>query len=222
MLDLDIGMNEWLCQPFEWDDSRKLDRGKVMTYEELEAGKDFGRYLDVDGDGIPYRTLPGVHPDRGAYFTRGTSRDPYARYTEEGPVYVDNMERLLSKFETAKTLVPAPVARPAKRRTPHGVIYFGSTTPAMHEALETLEDQGVHRRRAARARLPVHRRGARLHRRARDGVRGRAEPRRPAAHAADGRGRRRSGQADRRCCTTTARRSPPASSPARFPSACAA
>jgi 2-oxoglutarate/2-oxoacid ferredoxin oxidoreductase subunit alpha len=143
MLDLDIGMNEWLCRPFQWDDARKLDRGKVMTYEELEAGKDFGRYLDVDDDGIPYRTLPGVHPDRGAYFTRGTSRDPYARYSEEGPVYVGNMERLLRKFETAKQLMPAPVARPAKRRTPHGVIYFGSTTPAMHEALETLEGQGV-------------------------------------------------------------------------------
>jgi 2-oxoglutarate ferredoxin oxidoreductase subunit alpha len=144
MLDLDIGMNEWLCRPFAWDDSRKLDRGKVMTYEELEAGRDFGRYLDVDGDGIPYRTLPGVHPERGAYFTRGTSRDPYARYSEEGPVYVANMERLLKKFETAKQLIPAPVVRPAKRRTPHGVIYFGSTTPAMHESLEALESQGVH------------------------------------------------------------------------------
>jgi len=144
MLDLDIGMNEWLCRPFAWDDARKLDRGKVMTYEELEAGKDFGRYLDVDGDGIAYRTLPGVHPERGAYFTRGTSRDPYARYSEEGSVYVGNMERLLAKFETAKSLIPAPVARPAKRRTPHGVIYFGSTTPAMHESLEILDAQGIH------------------------------------------------------------------------------
>jgi 2-oxoglutarate ferredoxin oxidoreductase subunit alpha len=144
MLDLDIGMNEWLCRPFQWDDSRRLDRGKVMTYEELEAGKDFGRYLDVDGDGIAYRTLPGVHPERGAYFTRGTSRDPYARYSEEGSVYVANMRRLLEKFETAKTLIPAPIARPAKRRTPHGVIYFGSTTPAMHESLELLEAQGEH------------------------------------------------------------------------------
>ncbi len=143
MLDLDIGMNEWLCRPFKWDDSRKLDRGKVMTYDELEAGKDFGRYKDVDGDGIAYRTLPGVHPERGAYFTRGTSRDPYARYSEEGSVYVGNMERLLEKFETAKSLIPAPILRPAKRRTPHGVIYFGSTTPAMHEAMEHLEDQGV-------------------------------------------------------------------------------
>jgi 2-oxoglutarate ferredoxin oxidoreductase subunit alpha len=144
MLDLDIGMNEWLTEPFAWDDRRKLDRGKVMTYEELEAGRDFGRYLDVDGDGIPYRTYPGVHPSKGAYFTRGTSRNPNARYSEEGSVYVDNMERLLRKFESAKALMPAPVARKAKRKTKDGAIYFGSSTGAMHEALEALEGQGRH------------------------------------------------------------------------------
>ncbi|MET0274861.1 MAG: 2-oxoacid:acceptor oxidoreductase subunit alpha [Phenylobacterium sp.] len=144
MLDLDIGMNEWLTKPFEWDDARQLDRGKVMTHDELEAGKDFGRYLDVDGDGIPYRTYPGTHPTRGGYFTRGTSRNPYARYSEEGAVYVDNMQRLLRKFETAKAMVPAPIRRDAKRKTSDGVIYFGSTTPAMHEALEALEAQGRH------------------------------------------------------------------------------
>jgi 2-oxoglutarate ferredoxin oxidoreductase subunit alpha len=143
MLDLDIGMNEWLTQPFAWDDARKLDRGKVMTHADLEAGKDFGRYLDVDGDGIPFRTYPGTHPTRGAYFTRGTSRNRYARYSEEGAVYVDNMQRLLRKFETAKSLVPAPVLRKASRRTKEGVIYFGSTTGAMHEALEMLEEQGL-------------------------------------------------------------------------------
>ena len=149
MLDLDIGMNEWLTEPFAWDDTRKLDRGKVMTHDELEAGRDFGRYLDVDGDGIPYRTYPGVHPSKGGYFTRGTSRNPYARYSEEGAVYVDNMQRLLRKFETAKALIPAPVRRDARRQTPNdrvtdGVIYFGSSTPAMHEALEALEEQGRH------------------------------------------------------------------------------
>jgi len=142
MLDLDIGMNEWLTEPFKWDDSRKLDRGKVMTYEELEAGKDFGRYLDVDGDGIPYRTYPGEHPSRGAYFTRGTSRNPYARYSEEGHVYVDNMQRLLRKFDSARAMMPAPILRKAKTKTPDGVIYFGSTTGAMIEALEALEGQG--------------------------------------------------------------------------------
>ncbi len=144
MLDLDIGMNEWLTEPFKWDDTRKLDRGKVMTAAELEAGADFGRYKEVDGDGIPYRTYPGTHPTKGGYFTRGTSRNPYARYSEEGAVYVDNMERLLRKFDTARTLAPAPIARPAKRKTRDGVLYFGSTTPAMHEALEMLEVQGRH------------------------------------------------------------------------------
>jgi 2-oxoglutarate ferredoxin oxidoreductase subunit alpha len=144
MLDLDIGMNEWLCSPFSWDPARRLDRGKIMTFEALEAGEEFGRYREVDGDGIPYRTLPGVHPERGAYFTRGTSRDPNARYSEEGAVYVDNMERLLRKFETAKLLIPAPVTQPAKRRTPHGVLYFGSTAAALDESLGQLAELGVH------------------------------------------------------------------------------
>ncbi|HUJ98293.1 MAG TPA: 2-oxoacid:acceptor oxidoreductase subunit alpha [Stellaceae bacterium] len=144
MMDLDIGMNEWLCEPLSWDDSRRMDRGKVMTAADLEAGKEFGRYLDVDGDGVPYRTYPGTHPTRGAFFTRGTTKNRYARYSEEGTDYVDNMERLLKKFETAKLLVPRPVARPAKQATKHGVLYFGSTTPAMHEALDALEEQGIH------------------------------------------------------------------------------
>ncbi len=144
MLDLDIGMNDWLCQPFKWDDSRRLDRGKVMTFDDLESGKDFGRYLDVDGDGIPYRTYPGTHPSRGMYFTRGTSRDRYARYSEEGDVYQDNMQRLLRKFETAKKLVPAPVLHPAKQPTKYGVIYFGSSGPAMTESLTALEERGIH------------------------------------------------------------------------------
>ena len=143
MLDLDIGMNEWLTKPFAWDDSRRLDRGKVLGHDDLEAAaEEFGRYRDVDGDGIPYRTYPGVHPTKGGYFTRGTSRNPYARYSEEGAVYVDNMERLVRKFDTARALVPAPIVRPAKGKTRDGVIYFGSTTPAMHEALEMLEAQG--------------------------------------------------------------------------------
>ena len=143
MLDLDIGMNERLCAPFRWDDARRMDRGKVMTAEELEAGRDFGRYLDVDGDGIPYRTYPGEHPTRGAYFTRGTSKDRYAKYTEEGPAYADNMQRLLRKFDTAKILVPAPVNRPAIEPTRFGVIYYGSTSPAMNEADDLLGKQGI-------------------------------------------------------------------------------
>jgi len=144
MSDLDIGMNQRLCKPFEWDDSRRYDRGKVMTAEELEAGRDFGRYKDVDGDGIPWRTLPGTHASKGAYFTRGTTRDPYARYSERGPDYLYNMERLLRKFRSAAGLVPQPVTRQAAQPTRFGVIYFGSTSPAMREALDELEAEGVH------------------------------------------------------------------------------
>src|SRR5438094_2752285 len=142
MLDLDIGMNHRLCRPLRWDDSRKYDRGKVMTAVELDAGKEFGRYLDVDGDGIPYRTYPGTHPSKGSFFTRGTSRDRYARYTEEGAPYADNMQRLLRKFETAKTLVPRPVRKDTEKPTKYGVIYYGSTSPAMNEAIHMIEAKG--------------------------------------------------------------------------------
>ncbi|MEY4748344.1 MAG: hypothetical protein RIQ60_558 [Pseudomonadota bacterium] len=144
MTDLDIGMNQRLCKPFTWDDTKGYDRGKVMTAEELEAGKDFGRYKDVDGDGIPWRTLPGTHPTKGSFFTRGTTRNPYAQYSERGPDYIYNMERLLKKFRTAADLVPQPIERKAAAPTRSGVIYFGSTTPAMREALDVLEADGVH------------------------------------------------------------------------------
>jgi 2-oxoglutarate ferredoxin oxidoreductase subunit alpha len=143
MTDLDIGMNQRLCAPFAWDDAKAMDRGKVMSAEELEAGRDFGRYLDVDGDGVPWRTYPGTHPSRGGYFTRGTTKDAYARYSEAGPDYVYNMQRLLRKFETAKGLVPAPVVAMADVPTPIGAIFFGSTSPAMAEAIGLLRAQGV-------------------------------------------------------------------------------
>jgi 2-oxoglutarate ferredoxin oxidoreductase subunit alpha len=141
--DLDIGMNERLCAPLAWDERRRYDRGKVLSYQDLEAGKRFGRYLDVDGDGITWRTYPGTHPQRGAFFTRGTSRDRYARYTEEGSAYVDNMQRLLKKFETARDYTPRPVLRRADTATRFGVVYYGSTAPAMDEALAILAAGGV-------------------------------------------------------------------------------
>src|SRR5438067_10102205 len=143
MYDLDIGMNERLCEPLQWEDARRYDRGKVLSYQDLEAGKRFGRYLDIDGDGITWRTYPGTHPQRGSFFTRGTSRDRYARYTEEGSAYVDNMQRLLRKFETAKTLLPKPLRRNAARPTRYGALYFGSTAPAMHEAVAALEAKRI-------------------------------------------------------------------------------
>jgi 2-oxoglutarate/2-oxoacid ferredoxin oxidoreductase subunit alpha len=144
MLDLDIGMNSRLCAPFQWEDARLYDRGKVLSFEDLEKAPNFGRYDDVDGDGIAYRTLPGVHPTRGAYFTRGTSRDRFARYTEEGLPYIDNMERLEHKFETARGMLPRPVLKRAAKPTRIGVLYYGSTTAPMDEALEMLAGEGLH------------------------------------------------------------------------------
>ncbi len=141
--DLDIGMNDWMTDPFTWDDAAVHDRGKVLDAAGLDAAKDWGRYRDADGDGIPYRTLPGTHPDKGAFFTRGTSHDAYARYTEDGRINAENMRRISRKFETAKTLVPQPEI---STRDPHarlGVIYFGSTRPAVLEALDELEAEGI-------------------------------------------------------------------------------
>jgi 2-oxoglutarate ferredoxin oxidoreductase subunit alpha len=143
MSDLDIGMNEALCKPFDWDDARQYDRGKVMSAADLDAGKNFGRYLDVDGDGIPFRTIPGTHPTKGAYFSRGTTRNAYAKYSEAGLDYVYNMERLRRKFVTARKLVPGPVRRDARQPTRFGAIYYGSTSPAMMEAFALLEARGI-------------------------------------------------------------------------------
>src|SRR5262249_14018282 len=150
------GMNHRLCRPLEWDDARRYDRGKVMSAEDLESGKDFGRYLDVDGDGIPYRTYPGTHPTRGSFFTRGSTRDRYARYTEEGGPYVDNMARLLRKFETAPDLVPRPAKASTVKPTNYGVIYYGSPSPAMDEAIGLLEARGHHVDRLRVRAFPFH------------------------------------------------------------------
>lgn len=144
MTDLDIGMNQRLCRPFAWDDSREYDRGKVMTREALDSGVTFGRYLDVDGDGIPYRTYPGTHPTKGGYFTRGTTKNAYAIYSEVGADYTYNMQRLLRKFETAKSLVPLPVLNASRYPARFGAIYYGSTAPAMQEALAALAEQGIY------------------------------------------------------------------------------
>ena len=143
MLDLEIGMNSHLTPPFAWDDSRVYDRGKVLSHDDLERAVNFGRYNDTDGDGVPYRSLPGGHPTRGAYFTRGTSRDRFARYTEEATPYIDNMQRLLRKFDTAREILPRPILRKAARSARAGAIYFGSTAAAMDEAIDILAGQGV-------------------------------------------------------------------------------
>lgn len=140
--DLDLGMNDTMSDPLTWDDGREYKRGKVFSEEELEnMNERFGRYLDVDGDGIPYRTYPGTHPTKGAFFTRGSSRDEYAVYTEDGDEYEKNMQRLLKKWNTAKTLVPEPEI--IGQGNSVGVIHFGTSRDATLEAIDYLADEGI-------------------------------------------------------------------------------
>jgi 2-oxoglutarate ferredoxin oxidoreductase subunit alpha len=143
MTDLDLGMNDNMSPPLKWDDSRDYKRGKVLDAEALEKLERFGRYLDVDGDGITYRTIPGTHPTKGSFFTRGTSRDEYAAYTEEGPAYVRNMERLARKWETAKQYVPAPEVYQKEKKSQFGMLFFGTTTWSALEARDLLETEGI-------------------------------------------------------------------------------
>ncbi len=143
MTDLDLGMNDHISKPLTWEDDRKYDRGKVLSADELEKLERYGRYLDTDGDGIPYRTIPATHETRGAFVTRGSSRDEYAVYTEESATYQRNMDRLAKKFETAKELVPAPKFFQESNVSDYGVIFFGTSTYAAKEAVELLKEEGI-------------------------------------------------------------------------------
>jgi 2-oxoglutarate ferredoxin oxidoreductase subunit alpha len=142
--DLDLGMNSHMCPPFKWDDTRKYDRGKVLSAEDLENVKEWGRYLDIDDDGICYRTIPGTHPTKGSFFTRGTSRDEYAKYTEDGETYVRIVNRILKKWETAKDYVPKPEYTKAKKATKKGIIFFGTTRYSALEAMDLFEAEGIY------------------------------------------------------------------------------
>lgn len=143
MTDLDLGMNENMSPPLAWDDSRMYERGKVLDAEALDEIEHFGRYLDVDGDGITYRTIPGTHATKGSFFTRGTSRDEYAQYTEDGAAYVRNVDRLARKWETAKEYVPGPELYQEEKQSAFGIIFFGTTTYAALEAVEIMQEQGI-------------------------------------------------------------------------------
>jgi 2-oxoglutarate ferredoxin oxidoreductase subunit alpha len=144
MSDLDLGMNDHLCSPFFWDDQRRYDRGKVLSGEELDQlEKKWGRYLDIDKDGICYRTLPGAHPEKGAYTTRGTSHNEYAAYTEGSAAYERGMNRLLNKWETARRLVPMPEIVIRDKQKKLGAFFFGSTSASAVEALDRLEESGI-------------------------------------------------------------------------------
>ena len=144
MSDLDLGMNDHVSEPLHWDDNRKYDRGKVLSAEDLDNLKErWGRYLDVDGDGICYRTYPGTHPTKGAYFTRGTSHNEYSAYTEYSPIYRAGMERLLVKWDTARTMVPKPHIKIRDPQATIGVIFFGTTTHAAYEAISRFAKNGL-------------------------------------------------------------------------------
>lgn len=141
MSDLELGMNDHICDPLEWDDARKYDRGKVLSAEELEEIEDYGRYADVDGDGIPWRTYPGAHPEKGSYFTRGSSHDVMAAYTEDGDVYAETMDRLAKKFAGSLKYLPQPEIESEGNK--RGMIYFGTTASAIPEVHDKLAKQGI-------------------------------------------------------------------------------
>ncbi len=142
MSDLELGMNDVMSEPLTWDEDRAYDRGKVLSRDDLDAVERFGRYLDADGDGVGYRTYPGTHPEKGAFFTRGTSRDEYARYTESPEIYEQNMQRLLRKWDTAATLVPK--AEISQSGQYSGIIYYGTSAMPMSETLDLLQAEGIH------------------------------------------------------------------------------
>lgn len=144
LTDLDLGMNDHVSKPLKWDDNYKYNRGKVLDAETLEnMSERYGRYLDVDGDGIPYRTIPGTHETKGAFVTRGTSRDEYAVYTEAGDAYKRNVDRLTKKWDTAKEIVPAPHSYQEENTSEFGVLFFGTSTYAAEEAIELLKQEEI-------------------------------------------------------------------------------
>ena len=143
MTDLDLGMNEHLSPPLVWNDERQYDKGKVLSAAQLDTVAKWGRYLDVDGDGIPYRTIPGTHPSKGSFFTRGSSHDEFARYTEDSNDYVKSMDRLNVKWETIKNEIIEPEIYQQKNEHSIGIIFFGTTTYAALEAMDLLKEEGI-------------------------------------------------------------------------------
>jgi 2-oxoglutarate ferredoxin oxidoreductase subunit alpha len=141
MSDLDIGMNDWMCPDLKWDDDYVPDRGKILSKDEIVKLEKFHRYLDVDGDGIPYRTLPGVHP-KGAYFTRGSGHTQYGLYTEDSAEYQVVLDRLVRKFHTAKRLVPKAVIE-HDPQIDIAIVAYGSSDGAVREARDVLASHGL-------------------------------------------------------------------------------
>ncbi len=140
--DIDIGMNDWMVDEIVWDDNYTPDRGKVLSKHDLDNMDEFYRYLDVDGDYIPYRTLPGVDP-KGAYFTRGSGHNKYGQYTEDGAEYKEVVDRLKLKWKSAADKVPSPIIQIASQTAKYGIISLGSCDGAVIEARDRLQDEGV-------------------------------------------------------------------------------
>jgi 2-oxoglutarate ferredoxin oxidoreductase subunit alpha len=143
MTDLDLGMNDHVSGSLEWDDRREYKRGKVLDAAALDALERYGRYLCLEDDGITYRTIPGTHKSKGAFVTRGTSRDEYAVYTEDGGAYQRNMDRLTKKWNTAKEMVPAPEFYQEDYSSKYGVLFFGTSTYAAEEAIDLLQQEQI-------------------------------------------------------------------------------
>jgi len=143
MTDLDLGMNDHISKPFAWDDKREYNRGKVLNAEQLDKIERFSRYLDVDDDGITYRTYPGTHPTKGSFFTRGTSRDEHATYTEDSGAYQRNMDRLIKKWNTAKNVVSPPQVYQEKNTSKTGILFFGTSQYSAEESMDRLKEEKI-------------------------------------------------------------------------------
>ena len=141
--DLDLGMNDHVCDPLKWNDETKYKRGKILDADALDKIEKFGRYLDIDGDALTYRTIPGTHPTKGSFFTRGSSRDEYAIYTEDGNAYKRNMDRLSKKWETIKSYVPKPELFQKENLSKFGMLFFGTSHYAALEARDYLAKDGL-------------------------------------------------------------------------------
>ncbi len=191
--DLDIGMNDWVVPRLTWDDSYRPDRGRVLDVEELERISKFFRYSPPDENFIAARTLPGVN-SKGAFFTRGSGHNKLGGYTETPDEYQDVLDRLLQKHKASAKFVPAPVIERREGAT-IGVVTIGGCDAAVREALDVLEQRGIHAEFHAAPRIPVRRKRRGVPAIARNQLHRRAESRRAVALAADARNRNREREA---------------------------